>query len=379
MDKALTIVFVVPILAPYTIPRYKELASIDNTEVHVVIEKDTDKGRPGWSFLEIEGVHMHLLNNSLSYKFKRKNKNSKYVLANGRSFSLNLQKEISRINPDIVLVCNSTQILMLNQTRDYKLGVIVEDTLRAAESRTRFNRFVKKVMLKRADFYVPFTQDATDFLKKNDIWGPFLKSSWSMDVDFFSDLAFEEKQKKKMEYGMNANINFILVANLIPRKGIQQFLDGWAEMPEWFYKDTKLFILGDGVLKASITQQIDREGLNNVFLLGNVSYDEVSHYMQCGDVFVLPTLEDLCSLAVLEAMASACPVLTTIYNGAREFVEDGVNGFIFDPLEKKSIIDVLNKIQASNIDEMSKASKEKVKFYSTKKVMAELRYNLGNL
>ena len=114
-----------------------------------------------------------------------------------------------------------------------------------------------------------------------------------------------------------------------------------------------------------------------MFLLGNVSYKEVSYYLQCGDIFVLPTLEDLCSLAVLEAMAGGCPVLTTIYNGAREFVEDGVNGFIFDPLNKESIIRVLNMVLISDIDAMSMASEEKIKSYSTQKVMSELRHNLN--
>lgn len=377
MNNILRIVFVVPILAPYAIPRYRELASIENTEVHVVIERNTDSERPGWSFLEVEGVHMHLLDRNISYRFKQKNRNSKYALSKRRIFSFGLKRIIRKINPDIVLVCNAAQILMLNGFRKYKLGVIVEDTLRSVESQTAFNRFIKRMLLKRADFYLPFTQDAIEFLHHNGITKPFIKSSWSMDVDFFTDLTLEEKQEKKRCYGMNGKINFVLVASLIPRKGILQFLNGWAEMPEQFHIDAKLFLLGDGELKENIIEEIKKKCLNNVFLLGNVSYKEVSYYLQCGDIFVLPTLEDLCSLAVLEAMAGGCPVLTTIYNGAREFVEDGVNGFIFDPLNKESIIRVLNMVLISDIDAMSMASEEKIKSYSTQKVMSELRHNLN--
>ena len=44
------IVYVVPLLAPYAIPRYQELARLNDTEVHVIIEQDTHKERIGGLF-----------------------------------------------------------------------------------------------------------------------------------------------------------------------------------------------------------------------------------------------------------------------------------------------------------------------------------------
>lgn len=86
------------------------------------------------------------------------------------------------------------------------MGVVVEDTLRAAEGRSIVDAFVKKMMLKTADFYLPFSDDAVAFLEANGIKGPFIRSTWSMDVDFFRDLSQVEIEKKKIEYGMIKNV-----------------------------------------------------------------------------------------------------------------------------------------------------------------------------
>jgi len=371
------IVYVVPLLAPYAIPRYQELSKIEDTEVHVIVEQNTNQERTGWAFQSVDGVHMHLLNSKIVKNIKQKNRRDNYAISNTRLYSFGLRKLIFQIAPDIVLVCNSTQIMMLYGKRHYKLGVVVEDTIRASESRSLLKKIIKKYMLKRADFYLPFTKDANNFLKYNKISGLYIKSSWSMDTEFFEDLLVEERLKKRIEYGMGEQTSYILVANLIPRKGIQQFLQGWIAMPRKFHEKSKLFILGDGELKADLSEQILQDNITNVFLMGNKNYQEVSHYLQCGDVFVLPTLEDLCSLSVLEAMASRKPVLTTIYNGAREFVKEGVNGFIFDPLDKTSIIAALKKIELADLKKMSEASYKIVKEYSNKRVMKELRKNLN--
>lgn len=370
------IVFVVPLLAPYAEARYKELAKISGLEVHVIVEKANSADRKGWCFHDIPGVKMHLLSDGFAQKYSLKSK-AGYSVAQEHLFSFSLRKEIKKINPDVVLACNSTQLLMLMKPRRYKLGVIVEDTLRAAEGRKKFNSFIKWFLLKTADFYCPFTEDAIDFLHANGIESPFIKTSWSMEADYFRDLSDDEIASKRLEYGISPQKeSFILVANLIPRKGIYQFLCAWEKMDDAFKNSSELFIIGDGELKEKLNAYIQEKQLYSVHLLGHKNYSEVSHYLQCGSVFVLPTLEDLCSLSVLEAMAAKKPVLTTIYNGARQFVEEGVNGFIFDPMSESSIMATLNKIKEADIEEMSRQSSRIIDMYTTGKVMLKFGRDL---
>lgn len=363
------VVYIVPLLAPYAIPRYQELAKNENIELHVVVEKDTNLGRSGWRFQKIEGVKTHLLKGTMSKNYGIQKGIGSYKMDAVRLISFGLKSAIRKINPDIVLACNATQIMMLMGKRRYKVGLVVEDTIKSVEGRSAINSFVKRVMFKSADFYIPLTEDAVKFLKFNGIVGPFIKSTWSIDVDFFRDLSVEEIIRKKKEFGMIKPNNYVLTASLTPRKGILQLLDGWKEMNKEFHRNSDLFILGDGILEKEIRKYISDYCLGNVRLVGNKSYIDVSHYLQCADVFILPTLEDLCSLSVLEAMAARKPVLTTIYNGARQFVIDGINGYIFNPLDKENIIKMLEKIKQTDLYKMSMESSKMIEAYSTKKVM----------
>lgn len=370
------IVYVVPIIAPYAIPRYSALAAKKDVEVHIVVERMTNNERAGWAYTDVPGCTVHMLNSKMAHSYQITNKTNGYKMDKMRYFSFGLQNKINEIQPDIVLVCNSTQILFLLGPRKYKLGVVVEDTLRAAEGRSRINKILKNMMLRLADFYIPFSDDAVEFLNMNKLRKPQLRSYWSMDREDFSTLSKMEINKAKDAFGMDAIKNFVLVAGLIPRKGILQFLKAWNMMDGTFKENCKLFIIGDGPLKDEIQQYIENNKLENVIMIGNKPYTEVIQYYQCADIFVLPTLEDLCSLSVLEAMASGLPVLTTIYNGARQFVLEGVNGYIFDPLNEDSVCNALKNIHTADLEKMSEASLKEVEKYATQTVMDKLYYDL---
>lgn len=380
MNEKIKVVYVVPLIAPYAIPRYQKLAENSALEVHVIAETGELSERAGWKFQNITGVQMHLLKGKVTKNHHIENKKDGYKMQKTYIRSPELKRTIQSINPDIVLVCNSSQIATLSGSgRKYKLGVIVEDTLRAAEARPLLNKIVKQFMLKKADFYCPFSKDAEMFLKANGIKEPYIRSTWSMDVDFFRDLSLEQITEMKEAYGMKKKTTYIMVSSLIPRKGIMQFLEAWKEMPNDFHDESTLYVLGSGELEENARQYIKNNKCDNVRLEGNKSYSEVSHYLQCGDIFVLPTLEDLCSLSVLEAMAAKKPVLTTIYNGARQFVKDGANGFVFDPLNKADTHRVLKNVMDSDINEMSLASSNMIKEFTTDKVMGRFGDDLISL
>jgi UDP-glucose:(heptosyl)LPS alpha-1,3-glucosyltransferase len=56
--------------------------------------------------------------------------------------------------------------------------------------------------------------------------------------------------------------------------------------------------------------------------------EEIRDYHHVADFLVHPTFYDPCSLAVLEALASGLPVITTRENGAAESMTPGVEGFV---------------------------------------------------
>ena len=374
------IVYVVPVLAPYAIPRFQELAKIDGVEVHVIVEKATSSDRIGWKFEEIEGVTTHLIKKNYAHKFIKNNKNGNYLQNDEHIFPIGIRKILKKINPNVVIVCNASQLLMLLGPRKYKLGIIIEDTLRADEGRKPLNKFIKKLLLKTADFYCPFSEDSIDYLNAYGFKDKLIRSSWSINNKDFSQMTENEKKSFIIVKRISDDkIKFLIIANLIKLKGICEFLNSWEKLPEEKLSKFELLIAGEGSERKNIEDTIKQYNLDNVSLLGHVEYSDIKKYLQVVDVFVLPTLEDLNSLSVYEALAASKPLLISKYNGSKFLVIENKNGFIFDPYSINDTVDKIISISKANLTEMSKFSCELSKKYTNKVVMNKFYNDLLNL
>jgi glycosyltransferase involved in cell wall biosynthesis len=91
------------------------------------------------------------------------------------------------------------------------------------------------------------------------------------------------------------------------------------------HADTALVLIGDGELRASLQQGAKDEGVvDSVHFLGDRS--DVRDLLQGLDMFVLSSLSEGYSMALLEASAVALPIVATQVGGNGEIVRDGVNG-----------------------------------------------------
>ncbi len=77
-------------------------------------------------------------------------------------------------------------------------------------------------------------------------------------------------------------------------------------------------------------EDVDLEGLPSVRIHHGLSSNapELMSLYARADVFVLPTLGDCFSIAIIEAMASGLPVVASNVGGIAEMIEPGRNGFI---------------------------------------------------
>jgi glycosyltransferase involved in cell wall biosynthesis len=96
-----------------------------------------------------------------------------------------------------------------------------------------------------------------------------------------------------------------------------------------------LIIMGDGHLRKELELNIQRNGLQEyVQLPGFKQYDELPIYYSMASAFIHPSTSEQWGLVVNEAMASGLPVLVSERCGcAKDLVQNGVNGFVFDPFD----------------------------------------------
>jgi glycosyltransferase involved in cell wall biosynthesis len=144
---------------------------------------------------------------------------------------------------------------------------------------------------------------------------------------------------------------FLSVGRLVVPKGFRQLLEGWSRLSGAYDGTSALVIVGSGPEQAWLREFIARVKLESVYLVGEVDYDRIAAYYAAADIFIIPTLEDNWSLVVPEAMACGLPVICSIYNGCwPELVQEGRNGWIFDPLQPDAIVETLTKAASSAAD-----------------------------
>ena len=124
----------------------------------------------------------------------------------------------------------------------------------------------------------------------------------------------------------------LAAARLSPEKNMGLILDiaKLEGLSEAFF-----LIAGDGPLKAELEQRVKTEGLEgSVRLIG--FYRNVLELLGISDIFIQPTLLELHSITMMEAMSVSVPALVSKGVGCNDdFIADGVNGFLLDPNDPK--------------------------------------------
>ena len=96
------------------------------------------------------------------------------------------------------------------------------------------------------------------------------------------------------------------------------------------HPDTALVMIGDGTLRDELIALAAAEGVSeSVRFLGDRG--DVAHLLQGLSVFVLASITEGYSIALLEACAAALPIVATDVGGNAEIVRDGLNGRIVAP------------------------------------------------
>lgn len=81
---------------------------------------------------------------------------------------------------------------------------------------------------------------------------------------------------------------------------------------------------------------------------GFADREKLKEHFRKAALLVLPCLEDNCPMVVLEAMAAGRPVIASKVGGIPDLIEDGVTGFLFNPLEPAAIRAAIEAILANS-------------------------------
>jgi glycosyltransferase involved in cell wall biosynthesis len=147
----------------------------------------------------------------------------------------------------------------------------------------------------------------------------------------------ESAQTAKVQPLAVQHPTFLFVGSINPRKGLHLLLEACALLQQQGCDCYTLLVVGDGAQRQELEVFCQQHSLSGcVQWVGRVDYGSLGAYFQQADVFVLPTLEDTWGMVVLEAMAMGKAILCSKFAGAAELVQQGENGYVFDPTEAEA-------------------------------------------
>ena len=153
----------------------------------------------------------------------------------------------------------------------------------------------------------------------------------------------EECKKIKQHIGIDSKLCVLFVGRLIPRKGLP-FLVEAAQHIVKEYVQTKFLIVGDGPQKNHMISHLQKTNLRGNFVfLGDVNERVLPALYNCADVFVLPSIQEGQGIALLEAQATAKPVVAFDVGGVNEAVVKGETGLIMKP-DSRELADAIMKL-----------------------------------
>lgn len=187
-----------------------------------------------------------------------------------------------------------------------------------------------------------------------------------------------EKTSPRKALGLPANAKaLVFVGRFHEQKGLDLLIDSFALLKET-EPDAHLILVGDGVLKHSLQDQIDRLNVKDVHFQGIVGHDRLPQILNAADIFVMASLWEGMPIAVLEAMACGLPVVSTDIGQVGNLVKDGETGYLVKERDPKLFKEQLIK-GLKHTKKMVKNCRAVGEAYSSEHLARKLEEVYGNI
>ncbi len=186
------------------------------------------------------------------------------------------------------------------------------------------------------------------------------------------------------EFGIGADVPLLAInARMYHWKGHTRLLEALAlvkpRVPE-----VKLLIVGEDDprgdrRKGSYTAEL-RELAGHLGIEDNIIFTgfrrDIAHILAAADIYSMPTFEEPCAVAFLEAMAMEKPVIALRSGGTPEMVEDGRSGLLSEPGDTEALAQNITRLilHPEERTAMGKYARRRVtEYYTPERLAADVQ------
>lgn len=241
------------------------------------------------------------------------------------------------------------------------------DLVRDADS-SKWMQWVTQYTLKRSAF---FTSDANVTRDKAVAFGMNPENialfPWGVNVERFAPKTHKRANVQTLTLFCNRTWE--------PIYGVDVLAKAFVKVAS-VNPDVNLIFLGGGSQGANIRKILTNGGvMERVHFGGQVSHRDLPRWNHMADIYISPSHVDGSSISLLEALACGVPSLVSDIPGNKEWIEDGVNGWLFrdgdvDDLAEKILLAIKSR---SSWGRIGKAARQ------TAEERADWKKNFGKL
>ncbi len=198
-----------------------------------------------------------------------------------------------------------------------------------------------------------------EFLKKK-AQENFGVSKIQVIPNFIDPERFNNDKKPTNAFFKHNRPTVVHISNFRPIKRTHDIINAWPQVKAEI-RDAQLIMVGDGVDAPAAKQLTLKLGVGDSVYFTGIRRDTEAILSQA-DVFVLASNLEAAPLTLLEAMATATPVIATKTGGIPEIIEDGKQGHLTEIGDIKALgqgmIDILS--DEKRAQRMGEAGRQKV-------------------
>lgn len=191
--------------------------------------------------------------------------------------------------------------------------------------------------IQRIDGYIAVSPTAAETMRKYlDVGFKILPNG--VDTNRFSP------DVKKIERFSDHRRNILFIGRLEPRKGLRHLLIAFETVMKRV-PDTRLIIVGKGVMEGYYRSLVQGKIKKNVYFEGFVSTEDVPRYYASCDVYCSPAIGgESFGIVLLEAMASGKPIVASNIDGYSRVITHGEDGLLVEPENPRVLAEALLKV-----------------------------------
>lgn len=180
-----------------------------------------------------------------------------------------------------------------------------------------------------------------------------------VDLGRYQQVVDRERLRRELGFGSQEKL-LITVGRLRVEKGHRYLIDAAAEIAR-LHPKVHFLLAGDGALRAELEAQVQAADLTqHVHFLGDRR--DVPYLLAASDIFVLPSLWEGLSIALLEAMAVGLPIVASEVSGTVVAMVAGETGILVTPGDVGQLIAAIERLLSDPVcaAQMGHAARERV-------------------